>query len=344
MKRVIYCLLVVGLVFGSSLPYNPPDATAAPASKPLPKHMSYGTLPAPQANYRTAVGQSSILKKYAGLNVTVEPVGPAKAQMDLMKKKELELGQFDSYAVTLGYRGKGIFAKGGPQAIRLLMTGHYLGFACVTRPDRGIKSIRDLKGKKVHAIWPMAPALEVYSRAVLGAYGLTFDDMRALRYSSTAEYTQELIEGRIDAFFGNAKARATMEQIDGAAGAHIIPISHKPEVLNYIRKSLPMAHPYWFRSGYPGAKVDTPSVGIPMYLYSRADIDDEVVYIIVKTLLKHYDELKLLDPLLVEWTPKNAIMNAAIPFHPGAVKYYKEAGLWTKEMEEMQKNLLEGRK
>lgn len=341
MKRLIYCLLLIGVALIFGVTACVPKGAEAP--KGLPKIISYGALAPPAVAHAVAVAHGSILKKYAGIDVTVEPVGPPKAQVDLMRKKELELAHFDSYAGTWAYEGIGIFQQDGPQAIRLLMTGNSLEFGVVARADRGIKSISDLKGKKVNAIWPAAPALEVYARAVLKAYGLTFDDITAIKYSTTDEHTDSMISGRIDAYFSNVGIRPQVEQIDKAVGAYIIPISHDPKVLDVIRQSLPMASPIWFKSGYPGAKLDTPSIGIPMYLYARADIDDNLAYTIVKTLLEHYDELKVMHPALAQWTLDNAVKNTEIPFHAGAIKYYKEKGVWTKQLEEKQKKLLSGK-
>ncbi len=340
MRRVFLVLiacLIAFAVFG---------CTSQPASQPkaLPKSISYGSLPAPQSTYVVGVAQGSILKKHLGLDVNIEPVGPAKAQMDRMRTKEVEVGHFDSFAVTQGYWGEGVFKDDGPQDIRLLQSGNYLGFAAVTRPDTGIKSITDLKGKRVHAIWPAAPALEVWGKGVLGAYGMSYDDITSIKYSSTAEYAQEMIQRKVDAFFGNAKARGTMEEMDRAVGTLILPISHESRVVDFVRKTLPSASPITFPKGYPGAKIDTTSIGLPMYFYARADIDNELAYSIVKTLLDHYDELKLIEPTCEEWTLENAVKSVAIPFHPGAIKYYQEKGVWTKELQDLQDRLLARKK
>lgn len=78
-----------------------------------------------------------------------------------------------------------------------------------------------------------------------------------------------------------------------------------------------------------------------IYLVSRAELPDDAVYQMVKALWENYKEFAPIHPLLKEWTPERFVSKEArIPYHPGAVKFYKERGAWTSEMEKLQTALL----
>jgi TRAP-type uncharacterized transport system substrate-binding protein len=77
------------------------------------------------------------------------------------------------------------------------------------------------------------------------------------------------------------------------------------------------------------------------YLVSRTDVTDDVIYAVVEALWNNYEELAAIHPMLVQWKPERFIdENAIVPYHDGAVRFYKEKGVWTDAMEARQQELL----
>ena len=85
----------------------------------------------------------------------------------------------------------------------------------------------------------------------------------------------------------------------------------------------------------PGLKV----IATPTLLIARADLSDEFAYQMVKTLIDNYHELKTVNPVLADWKSEVAVRELPVPYHTGAIKYYKEKGLWSSKMDQLQQKL-----
>ena len=93
--------------------------------------------------------------------------------------------------------------------------------------------------------------------------------------------------------------------------------------------------------GMVGIKEPTYVMSYDFYFVSRANLEDEVAYNIVKNLWENYSELAEVHPRLKDWTKEKFVnASATIPYHPGAIKFYKEVGAWTEDMENAQQKLL----
>jgi TRAP-type uncharacterized transport system substrate-binding protein len=79
-----------------------------------------------------------------------------------------------------------------------------------------------------------------------------------------------------------------------------------------------------------------------MTLSTMDSLPEQVAYLITKTVMSHYDDFKLVHEDAKYWTAKESLRHFSVPFHPGAVRYYKEIGAWTPYYEKIQKGLLEG--
>jgi TRAP-type uncharacterized transport system substrate-binding protein len=95
------------------------------------------------------------------------------------------------------------------------------------------------------------------------------------------------------------------------------------------------------KAGMTGIKVDTPLVLVPTTVITSTHMSDIVAYTLIKTWWEHNAELGTIHPLLRAWRTEGFVSpRSTLPYHPGAIKYYKEKGIWTDKMEEVQKRLL----
>lgn len=280
----------------------------------------------------------SVLSKYADIKLAVEPIPSPLPGYTRMAKGETEL-VFSAANFEYGVY-TGTFDNPKDSEIRALFFTYPSNFALMTRKDSGIKAVPDIKGKKVSAIFPVGRFVEPSMRAVLAQYGMDFDkDIVALKYSTVLEMYDNLKERRVDAIFGTALRINLEEQDRSPGGAYVVPIPR--DKLEAMRKDFPFFFTDSFPPGFPGTAADTTSIFYGLGVDSRTNISDDLVYTVVKTVMDHIDEIKPAHAELVDFTQANFAKYLTIPFHNGAIRYYKEKGLWTNELEGLQKSLLE---
>ena len=167
---------------------------------------------------------------------------------------------------------------------------------------------------------------------------MTRDDIKWMSFGSFSEAVAALIEGRADAICHPSSIQG-MQQIKLSTGYKPVPIEPGPakemvdNLLGFTYEPMP--------KGYNGVVEEaTPALAYYTILFFRKDVPDEVVYTLVKAALDNYKEYGRVHPLLPEVDPVRAAKVVGMPFHPGAIKYYKEKGIWDDEHERMNAALM----
>jgi TRAP transporter TAXI family solute receptor len=160
------------------------------------------------------------------------------------------------------------------------------------------------------------------------------------------EGVKVVIEGRSDASASCAIGMAVVEELAAKKGARILPLDVSPEAIKRTRDKFP-GYPVKVTPGPGKAGVEKEQYlwAYDIYIIARENLPDEAAYQVVKALWEHYKELGDIHVLLKAWTPDRFVTaNAIVPYHPGAVKFYKEKGVWTDEMAKLQESLLAEKK
>ena len=304
---------------------------------PTKKALILTTLPEGQGYYSVGVAQAQVISKYTNFDVRLVPAPNAGPIPSRLGRKEADIALITGQTFDDALRGVGDYAKDGPlPGIRLLQTGHASTFGFFTHNRTGIKQISDLKGRKVST--PAVGSNYWLARYILEAYGLNIEtDTVWIKAASGAEGFQHLMEGRVDAAFAGLEG-AKLEDLATKYKPVLLPFD--PAKIDIVRKYKP-AVVIDHSTAIAGLPAGVPVVGTVSVLGVHADMDEETAYTLVKTLLEHYDELKGIYWSLQYWNKQNAVRNdVTIPYHPGAIRYYKEIGLWTPAMDRLQEKLL----
>ncbi|MDP2718221.1 MAG: TAXI family TRAP transporter solute-binding subunit [Dehalococcoidia bacterium] len=349
MKKLLRCLtlsvILTSLLLSScgpkSAPQQPPSAPGV-ATTPsqgstgkLPQAISIITLSVGGSSYIMGAGVAQVVEKYTGVKVAVEPTSTFLAQGTIMAAGQGEVGVWDACEEYWAYHKEQLYPTNVD--LRHLISGHDLQLSFVTSPKTGIKSVTDLKGKKVSLIGPGQTMNELGPRAIFKAYGMDWEkDATVLYVPGGTPGIRAIIEGKADAYFGTA-AGSKMRDLETAVGSYVVPID--PEKVNIMKKELPFLVSSTMSGKAPGLHVDTPMIAWKQGLASMANISDELAYAIVKAVLEHNEELNTIHVNFKMWDLKSSVLDPPIPFHPGAVKYYKEKGIWTPELDALQKTL-----
>ncbi len=265
-----------------------------------------------------------------GIRCTVESTGGSVFNVNAIMAGDLEFGVVQSDRQYQAINGLAEWTDAGKQEdLRAVFSIHPESVTLCATVDSGVKDIRDLKGKRVNIGNPGSGQLQ-NSKDALNAVGLDPDkDIMAERVKA-AEAPGLLQDGRIDAFFYTVghPSGAFKEATAGATKVRFVSVSG-PEIDAMIKKMPYYAKSYVPVDQYPGAvndaNVDT--FGVKATFVTSAKVPDDIVYAVTKEVFENFEDFKKLHPAYQVLTKEGMLEGLSAPIHPGALKYYKEAGL-----------------
>ena len=314
----------------------------------LPSMLNIGTHPVGSFFNVVGTAVATVVGRHAPMKTTVKPMAGPSAWYPLLITQEIDLGVLNNWDAEKGYLGEFVYeklskGKGFPVRLIAISVNNAIGLSVAA--DSGIYKYSDLKGKRVAGNLP-TPSLQLQTEALLLNGGVTWSEIKPIPVSSVAEGVKAVIEGRSDASATCTIGMPIMEELQAKRGARILPLDPSPEAMKRVREKF---------SGYPikitpgpgktGVEKEQYLWAYDIYLIGRQDLPDEAAYQVVKALWENHKELAPIHVLLKNWTPERFVSKEAlIPYHPGAVKFYKEKGAWTDEMAKLQETLLARKK
>jgi hypothetical protein len=262
--------------------------------------------------------------KIKDMNVTAQTSGASAENVRLINKKEVELALVQSDTLDFAFNAKEAFKEPlkGMSAIAVLYPEVVQVVVGAASP---IKSIADLKGKKVGVGAP-GSGTEANFRQLLDAYGMKKEDVNA-QFLSFAESAEAYKDKHIDAFIVTA----------GIPNAGIMDVATQNEIRILdipadIRAKLTQKYPFLAEvrvpaNTYKGQPNEVATVAVNAVLIAGAGLSETIVYNLTKALFENQMELAQAHAKGKELNIYAAVKGVSIPFHPGAVKYYKEKGL-----------------
>jgi TRAP transporter TAXI family solute receptor len=294
---------------------------------------SSGTVP-----HSMSVAWSTLLTKYpAGVQMSIEPTLGAPQALNAFLEGQGN-AVFNSCNISRSEFPKYFAGKMLAEAPLLLMASAQTAVHIMTRADTDINTVADFRGKKILSKVPASPANDLIRIKILAAYGMTENDIVVLTGTNGAHLAQQLREGVGDA------AISTLAVGDPA----IVELCTVKDIrfISLPQDKMGFAEDLWMASGvilagtYRGQDKQVLALRAPVSFTVRNNMDEKVAYTLVKTVYDNWNEYIGMVPQAKEFAMEQNYIAAFLPFHPGAVKYFKEKGMWTKEMEEKQQKLM----
>jgi TRAP transporter TAXI family solute receptor len=261
------------------------------------------------------------------VHMMVEATGGTGAMSKLMgekaEKNQPSFGVGDSKVFYQAYVGQAPFTK-PISSLRSVTFIHGAELCLVVGKNSPIKSYADLKGKRV-GVGAAGSGTSQISVSLIEAHGVTKDMYKQL-WLGYNEVAEGIKDDSIDAgFIAGTYPIPALQQLSLEKDIRIIPAD--PTVL----KKVLSANPYFYGdalkpNAYKGVTQETPILVFGSILETTAAVDADLAYKITRTLFEKRDELTAITPQMKYMTLKNARVTIATPFHPGAEKYFKEAG------------------
>lgn len=295
--------------------------------------VTVGTAPAGGAFAPVGNAIANVVDANKGdLNWVVSPQGTKGTQENIRKLEagEIEFGMANAAISYFATKGEGAWER--PHNVRAVATLAPNVGVFVTTKNSGIKTIADLKGKRV-VLGPAGAGFDYFLKPLFEAHGVSYDDLNVLNgnYFTAGDM---IADGKADAaFMGGAIPIPAVTQLCSSQDVVFIKLDDDaPEKL----KKYPFYFPVQVKADvYSDLTEDLTGINVGnMHLITHANVDEDLVYNLTKVMYENRAQVAEKHPAAKALNPKNAIRDTGIPFHPGAIKYYKEAGIWPGETTE----------
>ena len=318
---LVFAMLFCTACDGTKTPENP-DAPAADGDLSS-INIQVGTGGTTGTYYGFCNVISTILKEKTGANLVINSSGASKANILDIADGLVDMAIVQNDVMDYAYNGTSLFEKDG--AIKSFSTlGAAYAEVCqiVAKADSGIKTVADLKGKKV-SVGDSGSGVEFNAQQILGAYDITFEDIDKQNLSFQAS-ADALKDGKIDAFFCTAGA-PTVAITDLATSTGIVLVEIDAEHLAKLQQNYGFYAEYKVPAGtYKGVDAEVTTVAVKATFIVSNELDEETVYQLTKAIYENKDSYT--HDKAKELSLEYAVSSISVPFHPGAEKYFKEVG------------------
>lgn len=299
---------------------------AMTGSMAMAQTYGFATLQPGTLNHTTASAVSKVMKEKGGMNILVQPTAGDNIIVPMVGRGEVEIGITNIMEAQDGL-------DRGQKDIRIIASAHALRTPFFVRKDSSMKTIADLKGKRVTLGYSAMRNLDVVARAMLATAGLTEADVKPVLVPNVVRSADEFMAGNADMFFfafGGPKVREADATMGGI------------RVLQMDENGMPAARkimPWGYASQVTPGPIFT-GVEQPMKVYSfdnvlitSAKVPEAAIYKLLETMEKNKDDLVAVQPVLREFSAANGYKQYGVPYHPGALKYFKEKNLTARAVE-----------
>lgn len=287
-----------------------------------PEFMSIATGGTGGTYYPLGGSMANIIKDATGIDTNAEVSGASAENMTSLKDGAVEIAFTQTDIASYAKEGKLMFEGNVVDNVKAIGTLYPETVQIVTTAKSGIKTIADLKGKKVSV---GAPGSGTFANAeqILEIHGITMEDIDA-KHLSFDESTAGIQDGSIDAAFVTAGTPTGAVEGLGATEDVVILAIEADKAEELISK-----YPYYavdeVPSGIYGLSESVPTVAVLAMLVVREDLSEQLVYDITKAIFENTDKIGHAKAHLIK--AENALNGVGIEVHPGAQKYYDEKGI-----------------
>lgn len=293
------------------------------------KRLSIGTADTGGVYYIYGGGIAKLISSNIPNTVATAEVTPgAVDNVKMLQNNSLDLAFTKSDIAAEGTKGIGPFASTGKVAVRVIANLYPDIAHVVVGANSGINKIEDMKGKRISTSAP-GSGHEMVANKILETAGVQISDFKRERVS-LSESVNAFKDRKIDGFFfATGLPAASMLDLASTPG-----LGYKIlDVQSYLKGITDKHGPIYIEATIPKgtyAKLDqdVKTFGVPVIFVTTESMDEKLVYAITKLLFEKKAELVAIHKQAQQLTLKNAATVSSVPYHPGAIRYYKEQGVW----------------
>lgn len=306
-------------------------ATVFPGGMAMAQGVGLGTSPPGGFAHTQGTVIAAEVSAATDVNMSIQPFSSPGVYLPAINGGELEFGLASTFEVYLAVAGEMHFKNKPLPNLRLVSTMSTLRLGFFVRNDSPIRSLSDLKGKRVTSGFNQQPVIQPLAAALFEAGGLSEGDYTAVPVPTVVRGADDFVAGRADAFFF-ALGSGKVAEVDAAAGGiRLLPLEDTPEARAAVKKHV---RPGYIRmekpaSGLAGVPKPTPVLAYDSAMAVGAGVSEDVVYKVTKALHERAAKMQAATPALAFFEQEAMAKDLdPIQYHPGAIRFYQEAGRW----------------
>ncbi|MBI3912876.1 MAG: TAXI family TRAP transporter solute-binding subunit [Chloroflexi bacterium] len=305
--------------------------TIAPTARPK-TNLSIVTGTTGGVYYPYGGGLASLIgKNITNVSATAEATSASVDNMKLIQSGKTDLSFTLADTLYDAFAGQGPFKDTGKVPVRSLAVLYSNYTHVIATEESGIKTLADLKGKRV-SVGPAGSGTEIIANRILDAAGINPETDIQRQRLSPADSGGAIKDKKLDAFFWSG----------GLPTAAVLDLTNSPGVkvrflgtTDVMQKMVDKWGPFYFKltmkkGTYPGIDADTDVIGVANLLVVNEKFDASLAYDILKMMVDKQADLGLVHAEAKNFGLPQATVGSPIPFHPGAIKYYAEKGITVK--------------
>ena len=297
--------------------------------------IGFGSSKPGSVNYTASAVLSQLLSEHTDLTARTIPHSGTASTIYVLNKGEVHFAVSNLVEAVWAYQGQDFFSSQGEQKdLRLVGTLFQLITGFLVREDSEIRTLSDLRGARVAARFSGQPIFETLQQALLANGNLSYSDVRLIPVSTGIHAADQFTANRLDTFyysFSSSKVREVDASVGGLRG---LPIDDSDEAMARLRKYMPVAYATMIlaEDNIPGIYENMNVMAYDYAILASTHTADDIVYELTKTVYKYGDQLRKMAGALETFDEKTMAREwENIYFHPGAIRFYKEIGLWPAE-------------
>ncbi len=290
-----------------------------------------GTSPPGSFSHSTGSAVAKLITQKTGIQARVQPHSGNNAYLPAVNAGEIDMANLNQMEMGEALNGIGIFKGQKLSNLRVMHVMAVMKAMWFVAKDSPINSLRDLKGKKIPGKWSAQRTIKFNTEAQFANAGISYDDMEVLPVASVSRGADDFIQGRVDAFFYGIGAGKTRQAGAKVGGLKILGLDPSPEAIARFKRKLIGGYPVLLKPSKMNYGVLKPTwvSAMDTFYVTNKDVSDKIIYQVVKALYSGKKDLvKSFKPLVSFQPQRMATKLPGATFHPGAIKFYKEVGLW----------------
>lgn len=266
-----------------------------------------------------------------GLRMLVRPYGGSGVYVPAVNKGELQFALANALETRYAVTGTGAYEGRQQPNVRVISVMLPLRVAIFTRKDSPIKTITDLRGKRVPGVFGAARTLKVLMDGELANAGMTYNDVKVVPAASIISNADDFAAGKTDVFFFAVGSGKVLQVDAKVGGIRALPIDPSPAAMARLKKFVPVAYALEVKPGKRMAGIVKPTyvMAYPYLVLTSAKVSDDAVYKLAKAMHANRKAMIAAFRPMAGFSPRRMVTDLGpIKYHPGAIKFYKEQGMW----------------